>query len=141
LPKSMRTIGTGRTLSQTGSKFLLTNRATSSRENNTVLARRAFVQQNWSSSLPIIWNSRTGFFDLLAAAQAAARVGCQRTLPGWTLGLTNLSPPVAAAGAEALVTIVRTGGSMRRVLLMSRARAGGGVGAAVWLTTARVGRT
>src|SRR5437870_2358074 len=124
LPKSMRTIGTGRTLSQTGSKYLLTNAATSSRENNTVLARRAFVQQNWSSSLPIIWNSRTGFFDLLAAAQAAARVGCQRTLPGSTFGLTNLSP-VAAAGAEALVTIVRTGGSMRVVLEMSRGGARG----------------
>src|SRR5437899_1302028 len=128
LPKSMRTIGTGRTLSQTGSKFLLTNAATSSRENNTVLARRAFVQQNWSSSLPIIWKSRTGFFDLLAAAQAALRVECQRTLPGSTFGLTNLSAAVAAgvrAGAEALVTIVRTGGSMRAVLVMS------GVGAEV----------
>src|SRR5436190_3666250 len=123
VPKSMWIIGTGRTDSQAGSKLALMKPATSSFENNTVLARRAFVQQNWSSSLPIIWNSRTGFFDLLAAAQAAARVGCQRTLPGWTFGLTNLSPPVAAAGAEALVTIVRTGGSMRRVLLMSRGRA------------------
>src|SRR5205085_2412730 len=133
LPKSMRTIGTGRTLSQTGSKELLTNAATSARENNTVLARRAFVQQNWSSSLPIIWNSRTGFFDLLAAAQAARRLGCQRTLPGSTLGLMNLSLAAGVrAGAEAAVTIVCTGGSMRSVLDMSRGRrAGWAVGAEV----------
>jgi hypothetical protein len=39
-------IGTGRTLIHTGSKVRLMNSATAGLENNTVLARRAFVQQN-----------------------------------------------------------------------------------------------
>src|SRR5207248_2038752 len=122
-----RTIGTGRTLCQTGSKLPLTNAATSSRENNTVLARRAFVQQNWSSSLPIIWNKRTGFFDRAEAARASARLACQRTLPGWTFGLTNLSAAAGTGGggggtgAEPSATTALTGGSMRIVLETSRA--------------------
>src|SRR5262249_12667057 len=115
LPKSMRTIGTGRTLCQAGSKFLLMNSATSSRENNTVLARRAFVQQNWSSSLPIIWNKSTGFFDRAEGARASSRLAYQRTLPGWTVGLTNLSAAGGGGGgtgAEALATRVLAAGSI-----------------------------
>ena len=63
LPKSMCTRGTGRTVSHAGSKWAEIKLATCSLENNTVLARRALVQQNRSSSLPIIWNSNTGLRD------------------------------------------------------------------------------
>src|ERR1043166_9525891 len=65
------------------------NRATSALENNTALARRALVQQNWWSSWPIMWNTSTGFPDALAAAKAAWVVGCQRTLPGSTRGFVG----------------------------------------------------
>src|SRR5262245_4623328 len=98
LPKSMWISGTGRTLTQTGSKFLLTKVATSGRENNTVLASLAFVQQNSSSSLPVIWNRRTGLPVFTAAARASSTVLCQTTLPGSTLGLTKLAGVSLFAG-------------------------------------------
>src|SRR5579871_503290 len=71
------------------------NAATSSLENNTVLAKRAFVQQNCSSSLPIIWNSNTGLPETRAALHAEMKSGCQLTRPAWTFGFCN----TCAAGA------------------------------------------
>jgi hypothetical protein len=51
LPKSIVTRGTGRSDCHAGSNFSLMTAATWSLENNTVLARRAFVQvKRWSSS-------------------------------------------------------------------------------------------
>src|SRR5262245_48806817 len=91
-PKSMLTMGTGRTLSQAGSNMSLICFATSVEENNTVLARRAFVQQNCLSSLPIMWNSSTGLPDFLAASHAAVNDSCHLTSPGFTVGLDK--PPV-----------------------------------------------
>ena len=88
-PKSIRTIGAGRTDCHAASKFWLMNEATSSRENNTVLARRAFVQQNLSFKFPISWNKRTGFPVRRAATHASAIVACQLTSPGRTFGLSD----------------------------------------------------
>src|SRR5579864_7975502 len=99
------------------------NCATSSRENNTVLARRAFVQQKRSSSLPIIWNSSTGLPDFREASQAAATLACQRTLPGSTFGL---AASVAGAGAERSATTRAVGRSIRTVLVGSVGRGAGG---------------
>src|SRR5258708_7060537 len=127
LPKSIRMIGTGRTVSHTASKVWLTKAATSSRENNTVLAKRAFVQQNWSSSLPIIWKSRTGLPDLAEAAEAAAKLGCQGTLPGSTFGLTK---PAAGAGADISLTTRSVGLSISALLGRSISGRGAGTAAA-----------
>src|SRR5713226_5080763 len=99
LPKSIVTIGTSRTLSQAGSNVLLMNWATSADENSTVLARRAFVQQNCLSSSPIMWNSSTGFPDVLAASHAFANDGCHWTRPALTVGLV-VSPTARADSRE-----------------------------------------
>src|SRR5439155_20622644 len=118
LPKSMWTNGTGRTVCQTGSKFADIKAATCSLENNTVLARRAFVQENSASSLPIMWNSNTGLPDLPAAWQASANVACQCTLPGATRALTNALPG-AATVTDWCWTTPRAGGSIVTVLAKS----------------------
>src|SRR5438445_7128752 len=118
LPKSILTRGTGRTDSQALSKFWLMKPATSSRENNTVLAKRAFVQQNRWSSLPIIWNSNTGLPDFLAASQAAAKVACHRTLPGATRGLVAGAEVARAPGAGAVLARAISVGSSIEPLLM-----------------------
>ena len=47
-------IGTSRTISHAGPKLRLMKSDTSLRENNTALAIRAFVQQNFWSSRPIM---------------------------------------------------------------------------------------
>src|SRR5687767_6345331 len=90
-PKSMVTIGTSRTLSHAGSNVSLMNLATSADENSTVLARRALVQQNCLSRCPIMWNSSTGFPDVVAASHALANDGCHLTSPGLTVGLSVLA--------------------------------------------------
>src|SRR5438445_4544712 len=71
---------------------------TSSDENSTVLAMRAFVQVNCWSSRPIIWNSRTGFPDFSAAACASASDLCHFTLPGSTVGLSFSAAVFAGTG-------------------------------------------
>ena len=98
-------MGTARTVSQTGSKERLIAKATPSFENNTVLAKRAFVQQNCSSSLPIIWKSSTGLPDFADAVQASAKVACHLTLPGCTVGLAG-SPAGAVPDSFAITFLV-----------------------------------
>src|SRR5262245_15740532 len=108
LPKSMVTIGTGRTLTQTGSKPALTYSAMSGDENSTVLARRALVQQNCLSSCPIMWKTSTGLPDFLAAAQASANDGCHFTSPGATVGLSMSAFAGGAGAAFATTAFVRS---------------------------------
>src|SRR5262245_3227016 len=115
-PKSIVTIGTSRTLSQAGSNVWLMYWASSADENNTVLARRALVQQNCLSSCPIMWNKRTGFPDVFAASHAAANDACHLTSPALTVGLTASLPGRAAGpgfpGADARATTPLAGNSI-----------------------------
>src|SRR5262245_40787423 len=97
----MVTSGAGRTLSQAGSNVLLMYSATSLDENNTVLARRALVQQNCRSSCPIMWNNRTGLPDFWAAACASANDACHLTRPGATRGFSASAGSGAACGTGA----------------------------------------
>src|SRR5437660_5572344 len=126
-PKLIWIRGTRRTLSHAASKFWLMNRATSSFENNTVLAKRALVQQNCSSSLPIIWNSKTGLPETCEALQAAAKLGCQTTRPGAILGLSNGSAAGAAPDRAASTSLV---GRSMTYLLGASPIAGGAVSTA-----------
>src|SRR5262245_17873771 len=104
----MVTSGAGRTLSQAGSNVLLMYSATSPDENSTVLARRAFVQQNCRSSCPIMWNIRTGLPDFWAAAWASATVGCHLTRPGATFGFSTSEGSGATCGVGASATATST---------------------------------
>src|SRR5262245_45629846 len=125
LPKSMVTMGTGRTISQAGSKARLMYWATSGEENNTVLARRALVQQNCLSSWPIMWKSNTGLPDFFAATQASAKFLCQFTSPALTVGLSLLTGTVVVlvgAGPDIFTTLVGPL-SIRTVLVLSAAPA------------------
>src|SRR5262249_18543731 len=124
----MLTIGTGRTLSQEGSNSSLICFATSAEGNNTVLARRAFVQPNFLASCPIIWNSSTGLPDFLAASQAAANDSRHLTSPGFTVGfavsLSGVLAPRrdASAAAAAAATTVFVGNSTTRLPPSAAAR-------------------
>src|SRR5438128_7313714 len=96
----MVTSGAGRTLSHAGSNVALMYLATSVDENNTVLARRALVQQNCLSSWPIMWKSSTGLPDFCAAVWASANEECQFTNPGFTAGFSSAAVGTASgAGA------------------------------------------
>src|SRR5579864_4737493 len=128
LPKSMVTMGTGRTISQTGSKFKLIIWATSGEENNTVLAKRALVQQNCLSSWPIMWNSNTGLPDFFAAAQASAKLLCQFTSPALTVGLSAVTGTmvVLAGAGPVFLTMLAGPLSIRTVLVISAGVIGAG---------------
>jgi hypothetical protein len=79
LPKSMVTLGTGRTVSQQATNFSLMVREISGSESNTALSVRAFVQQNSSSRRPKRWSKKIGLPSRAARACACWRVGSQST--------------------------------------------------------------